>query len=205
MRQILHDIGRGLYRLFIAVLIVSMIGGVAAFANYTMTQGVGTTFGSIAVSAVHYAQQLICDPTTPSQCWGINSSGQGTVVVANASTDPCVNTKTNKTISINAGNGQLVAASGSTQVYICSAVLFASPTTNVNFIGGTGAACTTANEEALVGSTTAISGMSIAAQGGLTYGSGIATVIRTITAGNGVCILQSGSSQISGNITYIQQ
>lgn len=64
------------------VALVGICGVVAALANYTMTQGAGTTFGSIVVSTVHYAQQLLCDPTTPSQCQAVNSSGQASVAVA---------------------------------------------------------------------------------------------------------------------------
>lgn len=58
------------------IIALVVIGGtVAALANYTMTQGAGTTFGSIVVGAVHYVQMLTCDPTTPSQCAAVDASG----------------------------------------------------------------------------------------------------------------------------------
>jgi hypothetical protein len=76
MRTILRDIGRGFYNLFIAITIVAFLGGTLALANYAVTQGSGTNFGSVVVSSVHYAQQLLCDLTTPSQCAAVNSSGQ---------------------------------------------------------------------------------------------------------------------------------
>lgn len=63
-------LGRG------TIALIGICGVVAALANYTMTQGSGTTFGSIVVSTVHYAQMLICDPTTPSQCGSVDVNGQ---------------------------------------------------------------------------------------------------------------------------------
>lgn len=43
--------------------------------NYAVTLGSGKTFGSKTVTSVDYAQQLLCDVTTPSQCVAVNSSG----------------------------------------------------------------------------------------------------------------------------------
>ena len=86
MKKIIRDIGRGFYNLFIAIAIVAFLGSAIAVANYTVTQGSGTTFGSIVVSLVHYAQQLLCDPTTPSQCAAVNSSGQVSISLQGANT-----------------------------------------------------------------------------------------------------------------------
>jgi hypothetical protein len=58
--------------------LVALVGvgvGVALATNYTMTQGAGTTFGSIVVGGVNYAQQFICDLTTPGQCAAVSPSG----------------------------------------------------------------------------------------------------------------------------------
>ena len=74
--RFLRGFGRGLRSGFVAVGALAFLGTVIALAtNYTVTQGSGTTFGSIVVSAVNYAQQLVCDPTTPSQCAAVDSSG----------------------------------------------------------------------------------------------------------------------------------
>jgi len=73
-------VGRGLGvagRATIALIGICTVG--IAFANYTMTQGTGTNFGSIVVSTVHYAQQLLCDPTTPSQCQAVSAGGAAKV------------------------------------------------------------------------------------------------------------------------------
>lgn len=53
----------------------------AAAQNYTATQGSGTTFGAKLVSTVLYPQLVFCDPATPAQCVGVNSSGQMTVLL----------------------------------------------------------------------------------------------------------------------------
>ena len=206
MRQFFQDVGRGVYNIFIGTLIVMLVAGGMAFAtNYTMTQGAGTTFGSIVVSTVNYPQMLNCDPTTPTQCAAVSNTGAMSVTVANASTDPCTNTKANVAFATSAGTLQLVAPSGSTQVYVCSLSLIAAGSAVVNVVGGTGATCTTGTPLAAIGSVTPSAGLSLAANGGLTYGSGIATVARTTTAGHGLCLIQSGTTVLSGNITFIQQ
>lgn len=72
----------------IAVGALTICGAIIAGANYAVTVGSGTNFGSVIVSAVHYAQQLICDPTTPSQCAGVSAGGALSVAgpVTNAGT-----------------------------------------------------------------------------------------------------------------------
>jgi hypothetical protein len=75
-RGLFDALGAALYKVFIATLTVAFIGGgIAALANYTATQGAGTTFGSIVVSTVHYAQMMLCDLTTPSQCAAVSAAG----------------------------------------------------------------------------------------------------------------------------------
>lgn len=129
-----------------------------------------------------------------------------TVPIGGVTNDPCqYATKTNAAIATSSGTVQLVAPSGSTQVYVCSFSLIAASTAVVNLVGGTGATCTTGTPVASVGSTTAGNGMSLAANGGLTFGNGGATATRTTTAGHGLCLIQSGTTALAGNITYVQQ
>lgn len=261
--------------LLAALAIISIGVGAGFSANYLVTQGTGTSFGSLVIGGVNYAQQAICDPTTPSQCVAVNSSSQiaiqapptlplpagaatsalqstinttlgspmqnsgGTVTATQASganlhvnvdntnangqasaaasspvvlpaaqvtADPCtLNTKTNITISTTATSIQLAAGSGSTQVYICSFSLIAATAAIIDMVGGTGATCASSTPIAIWGSTTAANGLSLAANGGLTYGNGAGTVGRTTTAGHGACLQQSGSAQISGNAAIVQQ
>ncbi len=92
--------------------------------------------------------QLHTDITSP-QVAGTNRIGYTT-------DDPCTNlTKTNLAIATSSGTVQLVAPSGSTQVYVCSFSLIAAATAVVNLVGGTGATCTTGTPVAAIGSTTA--------------------------------------------------
>jgi hypothetical protein len=138
-----------------------------------------------------------------------NTSGAtpaGSNVIGFTSNDPCTSgTKINFAIASATGTTQLVAPSGSTQVYVCSFSLVAAAAAVVNLVGGTGATCTTGTPVAALGSTTAANGMSFAANNGLTFGNGGATVVRTTTAGHGLCLIQSGTTALAGNITYIQQ
>src|SRR5260221_3356541 len=83
MKRIIFGVGRAIGTTGRAtVALIGIFGIIAALANYTATQGSGTTFGSIVVSTVHYAQQLICDSVTPSQCVAVkvgNTAAAGDV------------------------------------------------------------------------------------------------------------------------------
>lgn len=60
----------------IAALSLALTSAIFAYAtNYTLTQGSGTTFGSIVVGGVNYAQHMLCDLTTPSQCAAVSAGG----------------------------------------------------------------------------------------------------------------------------------
>ena len=109
---LVHAVGTALYKIFIATLTVALIGGgIAALANYNATQGSGTAFGSIVVSAVHYAQMLLCDPTTPAQCVAV-SAGGAAKVDNSAVTQPIVGS-----VNVNdgAGNALTSSAAGATR------------------------------------------------------------------------------------------
>lgn len=63
------------------ILLAVILGSNSAYAaNYTATQGAGTTFGALLVGGVNYPQFVMCDPTTPAQCVAVNASGQVTVL-----------------------------------------------------------------------------------------------------------------------------
>lgn len=66
-------------RLIIAMTVVVGMCGAIALGNYAMTQGSGTNFGSVVVSTVHYAQMMVCDLTTPSQCQSVSAAGSAKV------------------------------------------------------------------------------------------------------------------------------
>jgi hypothetical protein len=130
----------------------------------------------------------------------------GTNAIGYVSNDPCAQAvKSNVAIATSSGNVQLVAPVAAKKVYICSLVTVGATASVQSIIEGTGGACTTSAEAAVIGSTTSASGMSFAANGGFAYGNGGATVGVTATLANGICLLQTGTAAIAGNMTYVQQ
>ena len=96
---------------------------------------------------------------------------------------------------------QQIAASGSNKVYICGMSFIASAATVFSVVGGTGSNCAS-NQLAILGTVAAAHGLSLAANGGLTYGSGHGTVAVT-AASSEICLVQSGAGDLSGNISYV--
>lgn len=83
----LRLIGSALRAILIAVLAVSMIAGGIAVADYSATQGSGTTFASVVISLKHYMAMVVCDPTNgESQCAAVNSSNQLATAATQAGT-----------------------------------------------------------------------------------------------------------------------
>ena len=129
----------------------------------------------------------------------------GTNRIGYVSDDPCSQKiKLNAPFSTSSGGPvSIVALSGSTVIYVCSISAITDTAVKLSFIDGTGGSCASA-QHAIWGSTTAASGMSLAANGGFTMGSGNGSVGVTASA-SAFCLLQSGTSLIAGNITYVQQ
>lgn len=162
----------------------------------------GTSPGAVAVPGVN---AFVTNTNPNGQATAANSSPT-VLPAAQVTADPCtLGTKTNFTIATSSGTVQLVAPSGSTQVYICSLFTIGATASIQNIVGGTGASCTTGTPIAIAGSTTAASGMSFAVNGGFTFGNGGGTILRTTTAGHGVCLIQSATAAIAGGGTFVQQ
>ncbi len=143
---------------------------------------------------------------SPFQAGGvIGALPAGTARVGYTSDDPCTQkTKTTAAFTTSSGGPvSIVALSGSTVIYVCSISAIADTAIKLSFIDGTGGSCASA-QHAIWGSTTAANGMSLAANGGFTMGSGNGSVGVT-TAASAFCLLQSGTSLVAGNITYVQQ
>ncbi len=100
-------------------------------------------------------------------------------------------------------SAQIITGVASKQTYICSIVIFSATAQSVNFIEGTGTTCATGGA-GLTGGTTAATGMSLAANTGVSHGNGTGLTTFTATAADNVCLLQSGSGQVSGVIIYAQ-
>jgi len=96
-----------------------------------------------------------------------------------------------------------ISVTASTQIYVCSLNLIAGVADNVALVEGTGTTCGTGTA-GIAGGSTAATGWNFAANGGLTLGNGIGIIARTATAADNVCLLVSGSGQVSGNIVWAQ-
>ena len=100
-------------------------------------------------------------------------------------------------------SAQIITGAASKQTYICSIVIFSATAQSVNLVEGTGTTCAT-GIAGLTGGTTASTGMSLAANGSLSRGTGAGLTTFTAAAASNVCLLQSGTGQVSGVIIYTQ-
>jgi len=96
-------------KFILAFTAILSIGMAAAYANYTMTQGAGTTFGSVIVGGFHYVQMFVCDLTTPAQCQSVSAAGEAKVA-ANPGTT--VSTGTGWTSATGLNTTQAIMSSG---------------------------------------------------------------------------------------------
>jgi hypothetical protein len=127
---------------------------------------------------------------------GANGSGNLTGIIGCDNSSP-INVSTGTTT-------QIIAISGTAgRTYICSIDLIVSAADNVTLISGSGTNCAS-NVAALIGGTTAASGWNLAANGGLTKGSGLGMILKTTTTNNEVCIVTSATAQLSGSISWTQ-
>lgn len=112
--------------------------------------------------------------------------------------DPCTGTfKRNIAISQTA-DARVVQGMSGMRIFLCTIVLIAGAAEIVNFTEGTGTTCGTGTA-AVTGSTTDANGESYAANGGRST-TGAGAVALTNTPGNDLCLTQSGSNRIAGNI-----
>lgn len=94
------------------------------------------------------------------------------------------------------GNVQLVAISGSTIVYVCGFDVTSAGTVNFQFVSGTGTACAT-------GETDRTGTYQAVAQWGIVRANAGAVQFKG-AAGEALCIELSGSVQVDGLLTYVQ-
>jgi len=124
-------------------------------------------------------------------------------VGAQSNIDPCTGQKSTAPIA-QAASTTLVLGSPARKNYVCSLAIVSPDAEKISVVEGTGTACAT-TPLALVGATTAASGMSLAANSVLTYGNGTGTVAAGTNANFNICLLQSGAGVVSGVMTYVQQ
>jgi hypothetical protein len=148
-----------------------------------------------------------------------NANANGQAVMASSSpvalasnqsvADPCMfQAKTNVPISTASGTLALVTGVSAKKIYVCSLVLVSSGAISVSLSEGSGTTCGTSAQAGVIGvatNGTAANGLPLAANGGLTLGNGGGTVAATATNANYLCLFQSGTTQMAGNLTYVQQ
>jgi len=137
------------------------------------------------------------------------STGQGVRIFDGTYTlliDPC-KAQTKLYVSINqTANAQLVSGTSSKKIYVCSIHVVVAAATNIALVEGTGSVCATGTSGlGGFGGATAATGWNFAANGGIVLGSGEAAVGAEITTGDNLCMLNSGSGQVSGGISYVVQ
>lgn len=119
--------------------------------------------------------------------------------------DPCSNASlTRNSVNINqTGGAQLIAGVTAKQTYICSIFYVTATAQNIALVEGTGTVCAT-GIAGMAGGSTAATGQNWAANSGWTNPATGFWHAKTATTANNVCLLQSGTGQISGVVTYVQ-
>ena len=99
---------------------------------------------------------------------------------------------------------QIITGVASRRIYICSLNLVTASAQNIAVVAGTGTVCatTTVAVPGTSGGATAATGLNLAANSGIVVGSGLGAIAKTTVDADNLCILQSGSGQISGGISY---
>ena len=188
---------------------VTVLTGTGAVGTGAQRVAVGTDTATIAGSApgtagspstnVVSVQGVVSGTTIPV------TAGAGTNVIGFTTPDPCSQgTRINKPISQTTSTN-LITGTSAKKLYICAISLITADAENISFVEGTtGGTCGTSTA-AVIGSTTAANGMNLAANGGFTTGNGLGTIANTATNNNDLCLFQSGSGRIAGNLMYVVQ
>jgi hypothetical protein len=90
-----------------------------------------------------------------------------------------------------------------TKTYLCFVFLGTAGAQNISIVEGTGTVCAT-NQLIIMGGPGA-TGPASQANGTFTLGSGAASIGFTTVVGNDVCLLQSASGLVAGNMIYVRQ
>ncbi len=98
---------------------------------------------------------------------------------------------------------QLITGVASKQTYICNLFLYSATAQNVALVEGTGVVCATGTA-GLLGGATAATGQNLAANQGFVLPASTVPWRKTATAADNVCLLQSGTGQVSGVIAWAQ-
>jgi len=131
-------------------------------------------------------------------CAAMSASAQ-----AQSLAEPCSSgVKQNAPISETA-SAVIIPGQPSTKTYLCFVFLGTAGAQNLSIVEGTGAVCAT-NQLVIIGGPGG-TGPPSQASGNITLGSGAASVGFTTVVGNDVCLLQSASGLVAGNMIYVRQ
>jgi len=172
----------------------TFIGTTAAVAASAGVQKVGISGNTgVAVDAATGA----APPANALLIAGLGSGATGGFMTALPVAD------TYKAISINTATTTLIVTGVSgRQVRIGAFELDTAGADNIEWIEGTGATCGTGTT-GMDGGTTSGTGYVFLANGSIARGSGVGTVLSTITAGDSVCLVTSAAIQLSGGLQYV--
>lgn len=162
----------------------------------TTTQPVSAASLPLPSGASISADQCGWQVANPCGIAGLGSGATGGTLVGPSVGD------TYKAINISTATTTLIVTGVSgRQVRISAQHMIAAAADNVAWIEGTGATCGTGTA-GMAGGTTAASGYNFAANGGIAEGSGLGTVLQTVTTGDSVCLVTSAAVQLSGGVEY---
>lgn len=103
---------------------------------------------------------------------------------------------------VTATTTEIVNASASNYIYICSINLVTGGANNVTIVEDDTDACASPTA-GIFGGVTAAEGWNFGANGGLTLGSGVGTVGRSGTVNRYICFITSAAVQLSGQVVYV--
>lgn len=109
-----------------------------------------------------------------------------------------------KPLSVAADTQVITAGSANMFIYVCSLGVVAGTADNFSVVEGTGSTCGT-NTAAVIGGTTAATGMILAINNNFNLGSGSGAIAKTAVAGDNVCILRSSAGPLSGVMAWTTQ
>lgn len=170
---------------------------VAQINGVTPLMGAGATgTGALRTNPVSSSATGAAPPTAASFIAGLGSGATGGFLVGPAVGD------TFKPISVtSATTTLLVTGVSGRHVRITSLNLVSAIANNVALISGTGATCGTGTA-GIAGGTTAANGWNLAANGGLTIGTGLGAVMQTVATGDSVCVVTSAIGPLAGSMGY---
>lgn len=181
-----------------------------AFASGSISDGAEVTLGAkadakstatdtTAITAMQVLKEISFMLQNPAALPANQSVNLAQVNGVTNNANPCTYiVPTTVAISQTAGT-KLISQTSAKKNYICGGEIVVATAEIVNIVEGTGSTCGTATA-AVVGSTTAANGLSLAANGGF--------IVSTPITGTGtnldLCLTQNGSARVSGHITYVQ-